>query len=83
MILRTQYCNDKSEDTNETMLFIILEDNKGNEKMRVPLYLSEDAVKALPDLEASFREIPKLLQMIYTSGIKHEEIQFINEEVEI
>lgn len=82
MILRTQYCNDNSEEGKETMLFIILED-QGIEKMRVPLYLSEDAVKALPDLEVSFKEIPKLLQMIYNSGIKNEEIQFINEEVEI
>ena len=81
MTLRLQYCNSESDGEIETMLFVILEDESGKEKMRMPFYLAADAKKLLPELSSSFNELPSLLQMIYKSGLNKEKLNIIQEHI--
>lgn len=83
MTLRSQFCNGESKGKEqETMLFLILEDN-GEEKLRVPIYLSAEAKELMPNLKTSLHSLPDLLKMIYNSGLNKEPIEFKVEDIQI
>ena len=79
MTFRSQYCEDK----DGTMLFLVMEDNNKKEQMRIPIYLSKEAAKKLPTLETSLKQLPKMFEMMYTSGKKLEKINFISESIQL
>lgn len=76
--LRTQYCT----DNEGTIVFITIE-KENKEYLKLPIYLSKDAEKQLPQLRDGINQLPELLEMIYNSGINSEKIEFIKENIEL
>lgn len=78
MTLNIQKCIDES--TGEKLYFIIIIDDNKKEITRIPFYSSKELDKQLPGLYSGLDDLYKLLEMIYESGKRKEDIKFIETE---
>lgn len=67
----------------ERMLFIIIVDDDGIEVAKYPIYLTKEASEKLPVLQETFTNIKDIFELVYNSGKKKEDLEFILESVNI
>lgn len=76
--VRTQYCVDK----DGTICFLVIEKD-GKEYLKLPIYLSNEAEKQLPQLRDGINQLPEFIEMIYNSGKRNEDIEFVKEHISL
>lgn len=67
----------------ESMLFIILVDDEGNEIKKYPIYINEEMTKKLPILKETYSDLPSLIEMVYNSGKNNEKLEILSEKIEL
>lgn len=67
----------------ERMLFIIIVDDDGFEVAKYPIYLTKEAFEKLPVLQETFTKIKDIFELVYNSGKKKEDLEFVLESVNI
>ena len=62
-----------------TVVFILGDDNQEIE--RYSFYNEPRELEINTELKTSIERLPELLQKVYNSGLKHEKVEFNNEEL--
>lgn len=69
------------ENERLTVFFVLNDDD--SEIKRYSFYNEPRELNISPELETSISEFPDFLKMIYNSGLKNEEIEFITEDLTV
>lgn len=74
----TNFINPEDEE-KLTVVFIL--DDDDNEIERYSFYNEKREMSIEPELKTSLDRLPNLLHMIYNSGVKQENVEFITEDL--
>lgn len=71
------------KDEDDSLMFIILRDERGKELMRVPVLVSNSDAEKLPQLKETLKTLPVLLKTLYKNGLNQQQVVFEEENVQI
>lgn len=76
-------CFKEIESTDESMRFIILVDDDNVEIKKFPIYINKEMTEKLPALLETYNDMPDIFRMVYESGLKQENIEFVEETLNL
>jgi len=68
-------------ENDESLLFVHIQDEKGEDLMVLPFYHKPSDIVKDARLLNSINQLPQLLQMIYNSGKENQNVEFEYREV--
>lgn len=71
------------KDEDDSLMFILLRDERGKELMRVPVLVSNSDAEKLPQLKETLKTLPVLLKTLYKNGLNQQQVVFEEENVQI